>query len=316
MAAVATGTVSGVRKKKVVTVEQGPVDLPMGKAIGGRWKIVEKLGEGGCGAVYLVEDQKLGGKAALKAESTAAAGGSVLKLEVQILRRLQGKKFVAQLLASGKKDKYCYMAIGMKDKNANIVHLLDFGLAREYVLRENGKCEMRRPRDNTLFRGTTKYCSPSSHKRLEQGRPDDLWSMMYVLAEMREPLPWEGARDKHEISRIKDKTPDRQLLKRSPPQMVEITTHLHELNYFTRPDYHRIYLIFDEIMLENKVKFTDALDWDVVRMNVSNQRTHGKKPIPTVTEDVSVAKTSMDAPKNDAFPKKCFTRNALRSQHG
>ena len=36
-----------------------------------------------------------------------------------------------------------------------------------------------------LFRGTTKYCSAHANNRGEQGRPDDLWSMIYVLAEMR-----------------------------------------------------------------------------------------------------------------------------------
>lgn len=56
-----------------------------------------------------------------------------------------------------------------------MVHLLDFGLAREYVIRSEGQVEIRRPRENTLFRGTTKYCSANTHSRSEQGRPDDLW---------------------------------------------------------------------------------------------------------------------------------------------
>jgi hypothetical protein len=48
------------------------------------------------------------------------------------------------------------LAVGRKGPEARIVHLLDFGLAREYILRNEGKVEIRRPRKNTLFRGTTK----------------------------------------------------------------------------------------------------------------------------------------------------------------
>ncbi|VBB33554.1 unnamed protein product [Acanthocheilonema viteae] len=50
------------------------------------------------------------------------------------------------------------------------------------------------PRTNTLFRGTIRYCSANTHTRNEQGRPDDLWSMVYVLVEMRGPLPWGNIR--------------------------------------------------------------------------------------------------------------------------
>lgn len=34
--------------------EEGPVDLPKGKTVAQRFLILEKLGEGGCGAVYKV----------------------------------------------------------------------------------------------------------------------------------------------------------------------------------------------------------------------------------------------------------------------
>ena len=58
--------------------------------------------------MYLVKDRRTKIQAALKAESNFVAGGSVLKLEVQILRRLTGRKYVAQLMASGK---YIYLLI-------------------------------------------------------------------------------------------------------------------------------------------------------------------------------------------------------------
>lgn len=88
------------------------------------------------------------------------------------------------------------LAVGKNGLKARIVHLLDFGLVRKFIRQTNGKLEMRRPREAILFRGTTKwvlslsfgiifelfrYCSASMHLRSEQGRSDDLWSMVNML---------------------------------------------------------------------------------------------------------------------------------------
>ncbi|VDK22982.1 unnamed protein product [Anisakis simplex] len=85
------------------------IRLRRGELIGKKWKVLEKLGEGGCGYVYKVQNMKTGVKvldiacdkycvnvliqahqlalsfqAALKVESNFVVGGSVLKLEVQV----------------------------------------------------------------------------------------------------------------------------------------------------------------------------------------------------------------------------------------
>ncbi|KAK6010019.1 hypothetical protein OSTOST_25017, partial [Ostertagia ostertagi] len=66
------------------------------------------------------------------------------------------------------------MALGTFDRS-RIIHIFDFGLARQYVIfPKNG-----RPK------GTLRYCSINAQERGEQGRPDDLWNLLYMLAEMR-----------------------------------------------------------------------------------------------------------------------------------
>ncbi|KAK0411826.1 hypothetical protein QR680_005863 [Steinernema hermaphroditum] len=296
--------------------EPGPVQLPLGKVIGKRWKIIQKLGQGGCGAVFMVEDVRTQSKAALKAESNFVAGGSVLKLEAQVLQRMKGKKFVAQLLHAGRKERYCYMvmtllglsveklfhrchkeftvstqvrigihvlfgikqlhevgyvhrdvkpanlALGLKGRETKIVHMLDFGLAREYITRTNGRVEMRREREKTLFRGTTRYCSLNTHARNEQGRPDDLWSLLYVLAEMRGRLPWSHLREKKDIGKSKAATSDIRLLAKCPVQMLDLPKHLRQLGYYTRPDYLLIYRCLSGILTTYGFKFMDPYDWE------------------------------------------------------
>eukprot|EP00080_Pristionchus_pacificus_P007657 PDM67677.1 protein kinase [Pristionchus pacificus] len=272
------GTVS--RSKN--SYQPGPVALSNDTIVGGKWKVVKKLGAGGCGAVYVVE--AVGNpkqKAALKAESNFVAGGSVLKIEVEILKRLKGRDHIANLLGSGKLEKYQYMvmtllgeclcnllrkksrcsistqtrigiqvlhglkivhdigfvhrdikpanlALGRQGKGKHLVHILDFGLSREYVLNQ-GKTVMRRPRSRALFRGTTRYASVATHDRIEQGRCDDLWSLIYVMAECRNRLPW---------------------------------SNIITLTYYLRPDYVKLYTLLEEIMKEGEYKFSDPWDWD------------------------------------------------------
>ncbi|KAF8357950.1 hypothetical protein PRIPAC_92945, partial [Pristionchus pacificus] len=305
------GTVS--RSKN--SYQPGPVALSNDTIVGGKWKVVKKLGAGGCGAVYVVE--AVGNpkqKAALKAESNFVAGGSVLKIEVEILKRLKGRDHIANLLGSGKLEKYQYMvmtllgeclcnllrkksrcsistqtrigiqvlhglkivhdigfvhrdikpanlALGRQGKGKHLVHILDFGLSREYVLNQ-GKTVMRRPRSRALFRGTTRYASVATHDRIEQGRCDDLWSLIYVMAECRNRLPWSNIIMKNDVVEKKRATPDQILLKDCPIQLLDFAQHLRTLTYYLRPDYVKLYTLLEEIMKEGEYKFSDPWDWD------------------------------------------------------
>jgi serine/threonine protein kinase len=49
-----------------------------------RWRVIRKLGEGGCGTVYQVEEEKTREKAALKAEPNSTDDSGVLKLEAHV----------------------------------------------------------------------------------------------------------------------------------------------------------------------------------------------------------------------------------------
>uniref|UniRef100_A0A0K0G1P1 Asator (inferred by orthology to a D. melanogaster protein) n=1 Tax=Strongyloides venezuelensis TaxID=75913 RepID=A0A0K0G1P1_STRVS len=304
-----------VGKEVEYVPNQGPVNLEMGTIIGKRFKIVKKLGEGGCGSVYKCVDINNGNHYAMKAESNFVTGGTVLKLEAQILKKLKGKICSLKMITSGKKEKYCYIVMNLLGKNladlhnlcgkftlstliriaiqclhaikqvheigvvhrdikpanfaigndgifSKIIHILDFGLAREYTILKNGKLEHRVARDGALFRGTVKYCSINTHLRYEQGRCDDLWSLMYVLGEFIKLLPWEDyCDDKETTLKLKQSTKE-EVLFPGFTTFVSITSYLKTLKYSSKPDYGKIASVFLNIMKGNNVKYTDPYDWE------------------------------------------------------
>ncbi|KAE9416525.1 hypothetical protein Angca_008946, partial [Angiostrongylus cantonensis] len=85
--------------------------------VGGRWKVIEKLGEGGMGAVYKVVDRnRKNFFAAMKVEHELSEGG-VLKLEVHLLQKMQKMKGAMKLYDSGNRRRYCFMVITLCDKD-------------------------------------------------------------------------------------------------------------------------------------------------------------------------------------------------------
>ncbi|KAE9416524.1 hypothetical protein Angca_008945, partial [Angiostrongylus cantonensis] len=85
--------------------------------VGGRWKVIEKLGEGAMGAVYKVLDKnRKNFCAAMKVEDDLFEGG-VLKLEVHVLQQLQKMKGTVKLYDSGRRQNYCFMVMTLCDKD-------------------------------------------------------------------------------------------------------------------------------------------------------------------------------------------------------
>ncbi|CAD6197793.1 unnamed protein product [Caenorhabditis auriculariae] len=328
-------------------------DLPVGKIVGKRYRIIKKLGEGGCGCVYKVQDvDKEEAFHALKVEFHNSTIGSVLKMEVQILQLLEKKRHVAKLIASGKRPTFTYMVMtllgeslhnlsrkfgptinvstqmrvaicvlyGLKQlhdvgyihrdlKPANVAAglnntpeerfflILDFGLSRQYIIQEpDGKAVMRRPREKAMFRGTTRYCSMAMHDRSDQGRVDDLWALLYMLSELRRPLPWSDMSNKDAVSDLKKKTADEVLLSKSPHELLEFSAYIRTLTYYDRPDYERIFTVFNKVMKEGSFKWSDPYHWDPLADRKEKKvRLLGKSPArsPLRHEDSSKGSSSL-----------------------
>ncbi|CAI2344408.1 unnamed protein product [Caenorhabditis sp. 36 PRJEB53466] len=367
-------------EESLMTEDNGTVELPKGKVVGCTWQVVRKLGEGGCGSVYLVRNLEDDTEAAMKAESNNATGGCVLKLEVAILKRLSGRPHVAQFLFAARLTDFSYvimtvlgeslqkivkrmgrqitvssqvriaanvlfclkqihdigfihrdlkpanMALGykMNTDECRFFHILDFGLARQFVVSQSdepSKLMMRRPRERSLFRGTTRYCSIRMHDRAEQGRVDDLWSMIYLLAELRGPLPWASQGDKRVVGEMKRLHSDEVVLQNSPMEFLEIAKHLRCLTYFHRPDYHKIYMLLMSVMEKGKFTWSDPFDWEMPALNPTSKSTSASpvqlsREVVKKTQSRETDKLSKENPsKEDVRTAKTMSKEKLSREN-
>uniref|UniRef100_F1L6L3 non-specific serine/threonine protein kinase n=1 Tax=Ascaris suum TaxID=6253 RepID=F1L6L3_ASCSU len=308
------------------TIEADPAkncDFKIGRRFG-KWRVTNKLDEGGFGQVYRVENiYKKGEFAALKAEPNDIEGGSAIKLEIMILQFLNkggDKPHVMKVYHAAKHRRFCYMIVTLLGENlrtlklncpdermsistwsrigiqclysikllhdvgfvhrdikpanfvmgdehdadrARCVHILDFGLARNFAFeRKKGVWAARRARGSAEFRGTMRYCSPTVHDKKEQGRKDDVWSLMYMLIELHCGLPWQKEKDKKRLEMMKMNMSDKDLLKNFPAEMHPVLPHLRTLNCYSRPNYTMIHKCFLRLMKRLDIKYNDKYDWE------------------------------------------------------
>ncbi|VDK74063.1 unnamed protein product [Litomosoides sigmodontis] len=324
------------------------VHFPNGKIVGARWLVRRILGTGAYGAVYEVQsvtNPLVSG--ALKAESNSATD-SILKLEVEVLKQLQSRKYTVRLLYSGKRETYSYMvmtlcgpdlltlknmknletfsehtilriavlslyaikqlheigfvhrdikpsniAISPTAKVRHIIYLLDYGMVRKYAIYNNKQWFIRQPRKRVLLRGTLRYCSVNTHKRNEQGRVDDLWSLMYMLIELRSNyLPWGKAKREDRILYLKESISDKQLLSKGKMEFYEqILAHLRTLRYPDRPDYHYMYKLMISPMVRKRYLFNEPYDWEIISENETQESETLEKPCRCSPKSINLIST-------------------------
>ncbi|TNM95781.1 hypothetical protein fugu_016864 [Takifugu bimaculatus] len=81
-----------------------------------RWKVVKKIGGGGFGEIYEAVDLLTRINVALKVES-AQQPKQVLKMEVAVLKKLQGKDHVCRFVGCGRNDRFNYVVMELQGRN-------------------------------------------------------------------------------------------------------------------------------------------------------------------------------------------------------
>jgi len=191
--------------------------------------------------------------------------GSSLKLAMQMLKALEAVHDLGYIHRDVKPSNF---AMGLGGVKRHMSFLIDFGLARRYIL---GSGEVRPPRDSTGFRGTARYASINSHLSKDLGRRDDIWSIFYMLIEfVQGQLPWRKLKDKDQIGEMKIKYNTPEIVKDLPPQFLAFMKHLKTLNYGDRPDYNYLQTILSDLYHSIGCDEHTPFDWELTPLRSPN----------------------------------------------
>ncbi len=155
-------------------------------------------------------------------------------------------------------------------KSANVVHVVDFGMAKQY---RDPKTKQHIPyRERKALSGTARYMSINTHLGREQSRRDDLEALGHVfLYFLRGGLPWQGlkaATNKQKYEKIGEKkqlTPIKDLCDGYPDEFRKYLDYCRNLGFEETPDYDYLRDILTQA-LRNAGEVEDG-EYDWMKIN-------------------------------------------------
>lgn len=151
-------------------------------------------------------------------------------------------------------------------KREKIIHIIDFGLAKEYIELETNKHIPYR--EHKSLTGTARYMSINTHLGKEQSRRDDLEALghmfMYFL---RGSLPWQGLKADtlkeryQKIGDTKRATSIDVLCDGHPEEMAEYLRQVRKLDFFETPNYEMLRKLFTDLFDKHGYVDDGEFDW-------------------------------------------------------
>ncbi|KAK7054754.1 Palmitoylated plasma membrane-bound casein kinase [Paramarasmius palmivorus] len=154
-------------------------------------------------------------------------------------------------------------------KGANIIHVVDFGMAKQY---RDPKTKQHIPyRERKSLSGTARYMSINTHLGREQSRRDDLEALGHVFMYfLRGSLPWQGlkaATNKQKYEKIGEKkqtTPIKELCEGFPEEFGIYLNYVRKLGFEETPDYDFLRELFAKVMKNNGDVDDGVFDWNLL----------------------------------------------------
>lgn len=225
-------------------------------------QVVRYLGSGcTCGMNFLVMEKLGPNLAELRRRSPHGTFNiyTTLKAGMSCLQAIRGVHEQGLVHRDIKPSNFVTGLFGSSDQATCFI--IDFGLARRYR-RSNG--EIRAPRENAGFRGTSRYASVTSHHHQELGRVDDLWSLLFMLVEFATgTLPWRKYKDKDEIGRCKEESINPHLVRNLPREFQPFLAHLQTLRYEDEPDYDLLVSLMQRSLERRGYPPDKPVDWEL-----------------------------------------------------
>lgn len=194
---------------------------------------------------------------------------TVAKIALQLLKRMEHIHTHRLIYRDVKPENFL---VGRHStRRNNLIHVIDFGLAKEYMEAVTGKHIPYR--EHKSLTGTARYMSISTHLGREQSRRDDLEALghmfMYFL---RGSLPWQGLKAetlKERYQKIGDTKRDTSIEVLCQGHPTEFSTYLRyvrNLDFSEEPDYDYLQSLFINLMLRNGWRNSEDFDWTVKEM--------------------------------------------------
>jgi len=198
---------------------------------------------------------------------------TVIMLADQMINRVEyvhAKNFIHRDI---KPDNFL---IGLS-KKANMVHVIDFGLAKKY---RDPKTQQHIPyREGKNLTGTARYASVNTHLGIEQSRRDDLEAVGYVVMYFnRGSLPWQGLKatgKKEKYEKIMEKkmsTPVEVLCRNFPCEFVTYLNYCRSLRFEDRPDYAYLRRLLKDLFFREDYQFDFVFDWTILNYKKEAER--------------------------------------------
>uniref|UniRef100_A0A5F8GZ85 non-specific serine/threonine protein kinase n=1 Tax=Monodelphis domestica TaxID=13616 RepID=A0A5F8GZ85_MONDO len=260
-----------------------PDILSVGILVKERWKVLRKIGGGGFGEIYDALDLLTRENVALKVES-AQQPKQVLKMEVAVLKKLQGKDHVCRFIGCGRNDRFNYVVMQLQGRNlADLRRSQSRGTFTISTTLRLGKQILESIESIHSVGFLHRDIKPSN---FAMGRFPSTCRKCYMLdfglarqftnscGDVRPPRAVAGFRgtvryasinahrNREQVGSIKERYDHRLMLKHLPTEFSVFLDHISSLDYFTKPDYQLLTNVFDNSIKTFGVIESDPFDWE------------------------------------------------------